>query len=104
MSKSPKNKRISAPKARTKVGFQPVHGEIAGVVALGLMLFVTIGMIALQARALWMGPFGRSVASLVYGIGGITSYALVALGAVAAVRVILEKKPVIPIDVGIGVG
>jgi S-DNA-T family DNA segregation ATPase FtsK/SpoIIIE len=104
MSKSPKNKRISAPKSRAKVGFQPVHGEIAGVVALGLMLFVTIGMIALQARALWMGPFGRSVASLVYGIGGITSYALVALGAIAAIRVILEKKPVIPIDVGIGVG
>jgi DNA segregation ATPase FtsK/SpoIIIE, S-DNA-T family len=109
MSKTPKNKRISSrPRAEVAVARAPRAGgsgrarEVGGVSALGLVLFVTIGMIALQAGSLWMGPFGRSVAAAVYGVGGLVSYAIGAVGAAIAVRVILERRPIIPLDVALG--
>ncbi len=119
MSKTPKNKRVSAPAAPPKPTRSKADAprraapsgpaasgrrtEIGGVIALGITLFVTLAMIALQAGGLWMGPFGRRVASMVYGIGGLTSYALVAMVAVAAVRVLMEKRPAIPVAIGAGV-
>ncbi|MCB9561415.1 MAG: DNA translocase FtsK 4TM domain-containing protein [Kofleriaceae bacterium] len=71
--------------------------------ALGVALFVTLAMIALQARGHWMGPFGRSVASMVYGIGGLTSYALIAVLAVASIRILIERRPAIPLETGLGI-
>ena len=80
----------------------PRTREIAGIVALGTSLFALLAMVSLQAGALFMGPFGRSVASLVYGIAGLGSYALIALAVVAAVRSLMEKRPILPWQIGIG--
>ncbi len=78
--------------------------EIFGVIALGASLFVFMAMVSLQASALFMGPFGRTVASMVYGIAGIGSYALVTLAIVAAVRSLMSREPVMPWEIGVGVG
>jgi S-DNA-T family DNA segregation ATPase FtsK/SpoIIIE len=50
-----------------------------------------------------MGPFGNSSAGLFYGLAGIPGYCLIALGLVAAVRTLLEREPVMPILVTVGV-
>jgi len=105
MSKTPKNKRTSGRQVRSaKVEAEGRGIEVGGVVALGVALFVTLAMLALQVQAMWMGPFGRWIASLVYGIGGLTSYALVAVFATGAVRLLLERKPVVPLEIGLGTG
>ncbi len=78
--------------------------EVFGIVALGASLFVLMAMVSLQANALFMGPFGRTVASLVYGIAGFGSYVLVILAVAAAVRSLMQKRPVMPWELGAGVG
>src|SRR5688572_15051303 len=106
MSKIPKNKRTSRPKSAPARGPKESEGrstEVGGIVMLGVALFIGIGMLALQAGSLWMGPFGRSVASMIYGIGGMTSYAGVALLATAAVRLLLDRRPSVPLTIGVGV-
>ncbi len=80
----------------------PRTREIAGIVALGTSLFALLAMVSLQAGALFMGPFGRTVASLVYGVAGLGSYALIALAVTAAVRSLMEKRPIMPWQVAIG--
>ena len=45
--------------------------EVMGVVGLGTALFLLIATISLQAHTMVMGPFGRSVASLFYGLAGL---------------------------------
>lgn len=74
-----------------------------GVLGLGLGLFLLIAMLSLQAGRLVMGPFGKTSAGLFYGLAGIPGYFLIALGLVAAVRTLLEREPVMPILVTIGV-
>ncbi len=114
MSKNVKNKRTStpAPARGNRLKETPARGsrrtagrgqEVGGIVALGLCVFVTLGMIALQASSLWMGPFGRSVASLFYGLGGLTSYVLTTMIAIAAIRLLMERRPMIPLEIGAGV-
>ena len=76
--------------------------EVLGVIGLGLALFLLIAMVSLQLGTLVMGPFGRTTAGAFYGIAGLCGYALIALGAVAAVRVITEKEPPVPLLVTIG--
>jgi DNA segregation ATPase FtsK/SpoIIIE, S-DNA-T family len=78
--------------------------EIFGVIALGASLFVFMAMVSLQANALFMGPFGRTIAGMVYGIAGLGSYALVTIAIVAAVRSLMTKSPVMPWEIGVGVG
>ena len=73
-----------------------------GVLALGVALFLLISMISLQANALVMGPFGRSVAGHYYGLAGVCGYLLIALGAIAAVRLLLDREPVVPVMIWIG--
>jgi S-DNA-T family DNA segregation ATPase FtsK/SpoIIIE len=70
--------------------------EVMGVVGLGTALFLLIATISLQAHTMVMGPFGRSVASLFYGVAGVCGYFLIALAGVAAVRMIIEREPVMP--------
>ena len=74
-----------------------------GVLGLGLGLFLLIAMLSLQAGRLVMGPFGKTSAGLFYGLAGIPGYFLITLGLVAAVRTLLEREPVMPILVTIGV-
>ena len=78
--------------------------EVFGVIALGASLFVLMAMVSLQAGALIMGPFGRTIAGMVYGVAGFGSYALVIMATVAAVRSLMQKDPVMPWEIGAGVG
>src|SRR3569623_741006 len=70
--------------------------EVFGVIGLGAALFLSIAMVSLQAHTMVMGPFGRSIASMFYGIAGVCGYFLIVLAAVAAVRTIIEREPVMP--------
>jgi S-DNA-T family DNA segregation ATPase FtsK/SpoIIIE len=75
---------------------------VLGVIGLGAALFLAIAMISLQAGGLVMGPFGRSMAGLFYGIAGICGYFLIALGVAGAVRMLLGQKPALPPAVAAG--
>ena len=90
------NRRTAVDDPRTR--------EIGGIVALGTSLFALLAMVSLQAHMLFMGPFGRTVASLVYGIAGLGGYALIALAVVAAVRSLMEKRPIMPWQIAVGSG
>ncbi len=50
-----------------------------------------------------MGPFGKTSAGLFYGFAGVCGYFLIVLGLVAAVRTLLERDPVMPVLVTLGV-
>src|SRR3954469_17802351 len=70
--------------------------EVLGVVVLGAAIFLLIALVSLQAGALVMGPFGRSMAGLFYGIAGVCGYLLIALAVVAAIRMLIEREPIMP--------
>src|SRR5438128_11331420 len=76
--------------------------EVIGVIGLGAALFLLVAMVSLQAGKLVMGPFGRSTAGLYYGLAGICGYALIALAAIACVRLLIEREPVMPLTVAAG--
>jgi len=78
------------------------RAEVAGVIGLGAGLFLLIAMVSLQAGALVMGPFGRAIAGMFYGLAGVCGYALIVLGVTAAIRVLLGKTPVLPPVVAAG--
>src|SRR6185503_12611032 len=76
--------------------------EVLGVVSLGAAIFLLVALVSLQAGQLVMGPFGRQVASLFYGIAGICGYVLIALAVIAAIRALIEREPIMPATVAIG--
>jgi DNA segregation ATPase FtsK/SpoIIIE, S-DNA-T family len=76
--------------------------EIIGVVGLGAAIFLLVALISLQAGQLIMGPFGRSMASLFYGVAGMCGYFLIALAMVAAIRTLIEREPIMPGAVAVG--
>src|SRR5688572_13147992 len=69
--------------------------EVGGIVALGVGVFLALALISLLARGQLMGPFGRGVATLVYGLLGFASFALVGVFLWIALRSLLEKDPVL---------
>jgi hypothetical protein len=70
MANKPLPKKLpAAPNKRNSDGTR--GREVAGILALGASLFVLLAMLSSQAHALMMGPFGRKVAGLVYGIAGV---------------------------------
>ena len=77
--------------------------EVFGVIGLGAALFLLVAMISLQAGAMVMGPFGRACAGLFYGLAGVCGYALIIGGAVAAVRMLLAREPVVPLAIAAGI-
>jgi S-DNA-T family DNA segregation ATPase FtsK/SpoIIIE len=93
-----KNRKISS----TSVSGTDRRREVLGVVGLGAGLFLLIAMVSLQAHALVMGPFGRSMAGLFYGLAGVCGYLLIALGVVAAIRTLLDREPVMPVTIVAG--
>jgi S-DNA-T family DNA segregation ATPase FtsK/SpoIIIE len=100
-----KNRRVpdtSPPKRAGNGRKAEQRSEVFGVLALGIALFLLISMISLQANALVMGPFGRSVAAHYYGLAGVCGYLLIALGAIAAVRMLLDREPIVPMMIWIG--
>src|SRR5215468_10338702 len=66
--------------------------EIVGIVALGASVFLLAALLSFQSNGLLMGPFGRAIANLVYGLAGIPAYALVALVLIAAVRTLMARR------------
>src|SRR4051812_32534191 len=70
--------------------------EVLGVVGLGASIFLLVALVSLQADRLVMGPFGRSTASLFYGIAGVCGYFLIAVAIVAAIRTLIERTPIMP--------
>ena len=88
-----KNRRI---KETSETGPTDRRREVFGVLGLGAALFVLIAMISLQLGAMIMCPFGRTTAGLFYGIAGLCGYFLIALGMAAAIRMILDRDPVLP--------
>jgi hypothetical protein len=73
-----------------------------GVVGLGAALFLLIAMVSLQLGGLVMGPFGRSIANLFYGIAGMCGYLWIALGVIAAIRTLLARQPALPLMIVLG--
>ena len=67
-------------------------------------MFLLLSLISYQAHGALMGPFGRAMANLVYGLAGIPAYALVVLAAITAVRTLVERRPALPVEIGLGVG
>lgn len=70
--------------------------EIGGILAMGAGFFIALAMISLQSGHMFMGPFGRFIGSAAYGLAGMCSYPLVALLIVAAIRSLMDKRPVMP--------
>jgi len=98
-----KNRRIRDTSVNPRAsGSTGRRREVLGVVSLGAAIFVLIALISLQAGQLVMGPFGRSIASAFYGIAGVCGYALVGLAAVAAIRALVERAPIMPAGIAIG--
>jgi DNA segregation ATPase FtsK/SpoIIIE, S-DNA-T family len=93
-----KNRKISS----ASVSGTDRRREVFGVIGLGAGLFLLIAMVSLQGHALVMGPFGRSMAGMFYGVAGVCGYLLIALGVVAAVRTLLDRDPVMPVTVAAG--
>ncbi|MGE0403126.1 MAG: DNA translocase FtsK 4TM domain-containing protein [Kofleriaceae bacterium] len=96
-----KNRKIRDSSASPKTESDRRH-EVLGVIGLGAALFLLVAMLSLQANALVMGPFGRATAGLFYGLAGVCGYAVIALLAIASVRTLLERDPVMPIVIAAG--
>jgi len=88
-----KNRKIPD---KSAAGGSDRRREVFGVIGLGVAIFMLVAMVSLQAGAMVMGPFGRGVAGLFYGLAGVCGYFLIALGAVAAVRMLLVREPALP--------
>jgi S-DNA-T family DNA segregation ATPase FtsK/SpoIIIE len=93
-----KNRKIK----ETSAGTGDRRREVFGVIGLGAGLFLLVAMISLQVGAMVMGPFGRWSAGLFYGLAGVCGYALVGLGIVAAIRMLVEREPVMPGTIAAG--
>jgi S-DNA-T family DNA segregation ATPase FtsK/SpoIIIE len=79
--------------------------EIVGIVSLGVAIFLFTAMLSLElGNGTLMGPFGRTIATGVYGLAGIGSHALVALIAVAAVRLLRVRSPIVRLREALGLG
>ena len=103
MANKPLPKKLPAPTPNKRTSDGTRGREVAGILALGASLFVLLAMLSSQAHTLMMGPFGRSIAALVYKIAGLGSYALVAMAITASVRSLMEKRPLIPWQIAVGV-
>jgi S-DNA-T family DNA segregation ATPase FtsK/SpoIIIE len=102
MAKNRKIRDTSTASSGRGPGSPDRRREVLGVVALGASLFLLIALVSLQAGQLIMGPFGRASAGLLYGFAGVCSYAIIALAAVAAVRALVERAPIMPISITAG--
>jgi S-DNA-T family DNA segregation ATPase FtsK/SpoIIIE len=99
----PKNRRIRDTLVNPRAGGSTGRRrEVIGVVGLGAAIFLLVALVSLQAGRLVMGPFGRSVAGLFYGVAGMCGYFLIALAVVAAIRTLIEREPILPGFIAIG--
>jgi S-DNA-T family DNA segregation ATPase FtsK/SpoIIIE len=98
-----KNRRIRESSASSREGGSTGRRrEVLGVMALGAAIFVLIAVVSLQAGQLIMGPFGRAIAGMFYGIAGVCGYVLIGVAIAAAIRMLIEREPIMPAPVVIG--
>src|SRR3954469_8873269 len=97
-----KNRKIRESSESTPRGGSERRREVMGVIGLGAALFLLVAMVSLQAGRLVMGPFGRSSAGMFYGLAGVCGYFLIALAVVAAIRMLIEREPVMPLTIAAG--
>ena len=97
-----KNRKIREPSEGSPRDGSDRRNEVIGVIGLGAALFLLVAMISLQAGRLVMGPFGRASAGMFYGVAGVCGYILIALAVVAAVRMLIEREPVMPLSIAAG--
>jgi DNA segregation ATPase FtsK/SpoIIIE, S-DNA-T family len=77
--------------------------EIVGIVSLGTAIFIVAALLSLQAGSgTFMGPFGRTIASVIYGFSGLCSYGLAAAVVAVAVRLLMDRTPVMHVHEGAG--
>ncbi len=98
MSKNRKVKRTSRSAKRPSGPRRPPEShrsrEIVGIVGLGVTIFVVAAMLSLQVGdGTLMGPFGRTIASAIYGFAGMCSYVLAGMLVVVAVRLLGDREP-----------
>src|SRR5258706_10282745 len=77
--------------------------EVGGIVAFGTGVFLLLAVISLQAHGALMGPFGRGMARLAYGVFGVCSYAVVGVLLWTAFRSLLERDPILAPAIAAGV-
>ena len=106
-----KNRRTSnkkAPKkARTKqtAARKSRTGEIVGIIGLGVSVFLFLGLASVQlGDGGLVGPLGRATAGLLYGLLGVTSYAIAIGLAVVSVRLLIDRHPLIRFTTLAGIG
>jgi DNA segregation ATPase FtsK/SpoIIIE, S-DNA-T family len=103
-----KNRKVKRAPAKTKKASRPRASnrhEIIGIVALGIAIFAIAATASLQlGTGDLMGPFGRTAAGVAYGLAGVCSYVLAAGLAVLAVRLLMERLPVVVMTELAGVG
>jgi S-DNA-T family DNA segregation ATPase FtsK/SpoIIIE len=115
-----KNRKVRGPDRAAAAGRTPVAAErrppatsgrahdgrsreIVGIVSLGVAIFLFTAMLSLElGNGTFMGPFGRTIATAAYALAGIGSHALVAMIAVAAVRLLRERSPIVKLREAFG--
>jgi S-DNA-T family DNA segregation ATPase FtsK/SpoIIIE len=115
-----KNRKVRRPDRAAAAGRTPVAAErrpqaasgrahdgrsreIVGIVSLGVAIFLFTAMLSLElGNGTLMGPFGRTIATAAYGLAGIGSHALVVMIAVAAVRLLRERSPIVKLREALG--
>jgi DNA segregation ATPase FtsK/SpoIIIE, S-DNA-T family len=114
MSKNRKVKQSSRAARPPRAAVKPAHAvrrggesgpsrEIVGIVSLGTAIFIIAALLSLQAGSgTFMGPFGRTIASVIYGFAGLCSYGLAAAVITVAVRLLMDRAPVIHFHEGAG--
>ncbi|HUH03447.1 MAG TPA: DNA translocase FtsK 4TM domain-containing protein [Kofleriaceae bacterium] len=79
--------------------------EVVGIISLGTSIFVVCALLSLQiGDGRLMGPFGRSIASAVYALGGMCSYLIAAGLVVIAIRLLTDREPALQRNEALGVG
>ncbi|HWM86324.1 MAG TPA: hypothetical protein VNO33_10815, partial [Kofleriaceae bacterium] len=95
-------------RARDRVRERPRRSrapELFGIAALGAAIFLLAGLASLGfGDGRLMGPFGRSLALLVYSLVGLGGYAVAAGLIAVAFRLLLGRSPVARLSVVLGVG
>src|SRR5262245_5172968 len=76
--------------------------EVGGIIALGAAVFLLLALVSFQAHGQLMGPFGRGIAGLVYGLCGTCSYLVVGVLAWTAIRSLIGRDPVLGWHVATG--
>ncbi len=101
------NNRKGRTASRVHISSSTRSPEIVGIIGLGVAVFVCLGLLSLTfGDGGLVGPFGRAVSSLMYGLAGLTSYVLAATLTIVSVRLLLDKQPLArwTTIVGVGVG